>query len=375
MTNLKVLFDKIKHLSKSLDPNIEYVVYGDVYELNHIQNVTYPAVVVTVGQHTSNLDNYNFNYKLNIFYVDRLTDDKANKIDVHANAIIFINSLLKALDDEYIISDYEIYNFNERFNDVCAGAYVSCRIQMPISECYDFPGGDGKTDEIISNIEDINITENGVYSAPYGTAYKNVDVNVQDESKDEYFRKIIEGRLDEPLVVPSSTTYIRPHAFEYLNVNDLSNDVVCPLLELLEGNEISIGDSAFMYAKIKKIIVPSDNKLNGPYIFAYNKNLEELIWKSNSDAFSMCYDCTNLKKVLFTGSRPVISANAFLNCTSLEIVDLSECTSVANLSSFTAFNGVPTTCEFRIPAALYDAWINATNWAAIYALGYKFISV
>ena len=375
MTNLKVLFDKIKQLSKSLDPNIEYVVYGDVYELNHIQNVTYPAVVVTVGQHTSDLDNYKFNYRLNIFYVDRLTDDKANKIDVHANAIIFINSLLKALDDEYIISDYEIFNFNERFNDVCAGAYVSCRIQMPISECYDFPGGDCKTHEIISNIEDINITENGVYSAPYGTAYKNVDVNVQDERKDEYFRKIIEGRLDEPLIVPSATNYIRPHAFEYLNVNDLSNDVVCPLLELPEGNEISIGDSAFMYAKIKKIIVPSDNKLNGPYIFAYNKNLEELIWKSNIDAFSMCYHCTNLKKVLFTGSRPVISANAFLNCTSLEIVDLSECTSVANLSSFTAFNGVPTTCEFRIPAALYDAWINATNWAAIYALGYKFISV
>ena len=85
-------------------------------------------------------DNYKFNYRLNIFYVDRLTDDKANKIDVHANSIIFINSLLKALDDEYIISDYEIFNFNERFNDVCAGAYVSCRIQMPISECYDFPG-------------------------------------------------------------------------------------------------------------------------------------------------------------------------------------------------------------------------------------------
>ena len=151
MTNLKVLFDKIKHLSHAIDPNIEYVVYGDVYELNHIQNVTYPAVVVTVGQHTSNLDNYNFNYRLNIFYVDRLTDDKENKIDVHAAAIIFINSLLKALDDEYIISDYEIFNFNERFNDVCAGAYVSCKIQMPISECYDFPGGE--TDIKINNLD------------------------------------------------------------------------------------------------------------------------------------------------------------------------------------------------------------------------------
>lgn len=375
MTNLKVLFDKIKHLSKSLDPNIEYVVYGDVYELNHIQNVTYPAVVVTVGQHTSDLDNYNFNYKLNIFYVDRLTDDKANKIDVHANAIIFINSLLKALDDEYIISDYEIYNFNERFNDVCAGAYVSCRIQMPISECYDFPGGDGKTHEIISNIEDINITENGVYSAPYGTAYKNVDVNVQDENKDEYFRKIIEGRLDEPLVVPSTTTGIRAHAFEYLNVKHLSTDVVCPLLELPEGNEIFIGDSAFQYARIKKIVVPSDNRLNGTYIFANNKVLEELIWKSNSAAFYMCSECSNLKTVVFSGSSPIISSNAFLNCTSLKSVDLSECTSVANLSSTTAFNGVPTTCEFRIPAALYDEWINATNWAALYAQGYKFISV
>lgn len=375
MTNLKVLFDKIKHLSKSLDPNIEYVVYGDVYELNHIQNVTYPAVVVTVGQHTSDLDNYNFNYKLNIFYVDRLTDDKVNKIDVHANAIIFINSLLKALDDEYIISDYEIYNFNERFNDVCAGAYVSCRIQMPISECYDFPGGDGKTHEIISNIEDINITENGVYSAPYGTAYKNVDVNVQYEIKDEYFRKIIEGRLDEPLVVPSDTTGIRAHAFEYLNVKHLSTDVVCPLLELPEGNEIFIGGSAFQYARIKKIVVPSDNRLNGTYIFANNKVLEELIWKSNSAAFYMCSECSNLKTVVFSGSSPIISSNAFLNCTSLKSVDLSECTSVANLSSTTAFDGVPTTCEFRIPAALYDEWINATNWAALYAQGYKFISV
>ena len=375
MTNLKLLFGKIKQLSKSLDPNIEYVVYGDVYELNHIQNVTYPAVVVTVGQHTSNLDNYNFNYRLNIFYVDRLTDDKVNKIDVHANAIIFINSLLKALDDEYIISDYEIFNFNERFNDVCAGAYVSCRIQMPISECYDFPGGGVPMPEIISNLEDISITENGVYSAPRGTAYKNVDVNVKPKISEEYLRKIAEGRLDEPLYIPPDTKLIRKYAFYYFNNKGLSTDVVCPLLELPEGNKISIGGSAFQYARIKKIIVPSDNKLNGTYIFANNKVLEELIWKSNSAAFNMCSECSNLKTVTFTGSSPLISGGAFSNCTSLESFDLSECTSVARLSSSTAFDGVPTTCEFRIPSALYDAWIASTNWAALYAQGYKFISV
>ena len=375
MTNLKVLFGKIKQLSQSLDPNIEFVVYGDVYELNHIQDVTYPAVVVTVGQHTSNLDNYNFNYRLNIFYVDRLTDDKVNKIDVHANAIIFINSLLKALDDEYIISDYEIYNFNERFNDVCAGAYVSCRIQMPISECYDFPDGGVPMAEIISNLEDIKITENGSYSAPLGTAYKNINVDVKTKISDEYFRKIIEGRLDEPLVLPANTTFIRSNAFEYLNLKGLSTDVVCPLVELPEGNKIVIGGSAFRYARIKKIIVPSDNHLNGTYIFANNTDLEELIWKSNSAAFYMCSECSNLKTVVFTGSSPLISGWAFSNCNSLESVDFSECTSVVKLSSSTAFDGVPTTCEFRIPTSLYDEWINATNWAALYAQGYKFISV
>ena len=375
MTNLKILFGKIKQLSQSIDPNIEFVVYGDVYELNHIQNVTYPAVVVTVGQHTSNLDNYNFNYRLNIFYVDRLTDDKANKIDVHTHAITFINSLLKALDDEYIISDYEIYNFNERFNDVCAGAYVGCRIQMPISECYDFPDGGVPMPEIISNLEDISITENGVYSAPRGTAYKNVDVNVKPKITEEYLRKIAEGRLDEPLIIPPDTKLIRKYAFYYLNNRGSSTDVVCPLVELPEGNKISIGQAAFQYAKIKKIIVPSDNIGNGTFIFANNTDLEELIWKTNAYSSNMCMNCTGLKRVIFEGNNPYFSGYEFYNCTSLELVDLSKCTVVPALRYIDDFKNVPTTCEFRIPAALYDKWIKATNWSTMYAQGYKFTAV
>lgn len=375
MTNLKVLFDKIKQLSQFIDPNIKFVVYGDVYELNHIQDVTYPAVVVTVGQHTSNLDNYNFNYRLNIFYVDRLTDDKVNKIDVHANAIIFINSLLKALDDEYIISDYEIFNFNERFNDVCAGAYVSCRIQMPISECYDFPDGGVPMPEIISNVEDINITENGVYSAPRGTAYKNVNVDVKPKISEEYIRKLAEGKLDEPLIIPPDTKVIRKYAFYYLNNRGSSSDVVCPLVELPEGNNISINQSAFESARIKKIIVPSDNHLNSTWIFANNKDLEELIWKTNAYSSNMCRNCKGLKRVIFEGNNPFFADSQFYGCTSLELVDLSKCTVVPALQYINNFENVPTTCEFRIPAALYDKWIKATNWSTMYAKGYKFIAV
>lgn len=366
---LRQLYDKIVSLSKMADPNVGDCFYGDVYQLNHIQTVKYPSVVVTNSNHNGVLDEYYFEYRLNIFYIDRLTDNQENKIDIHSAAITFLNTLVKELDEDLIIRNYEINCFNERFNDMCAGAYVTLYLRLPISECYETNG------EIITDLTDINITENGEYTAPYNTAYKNINVDVQPTAFYEYFRKIIEGRLDEPLVIPANTKSIRAHAFEYLNFKGLSTDVVCPLVELPEGNKISIGGSAFQYARIKKIVVPSDNNLNGTYIFANNKVLEELIWKSNSAAFYMCSECSNLKTVVFTGSSPLISMNAFSNCTSLELVDLSKCTSVARLSSTNAFTNVPTTCEFRIPATLYDEWINSTNWAALYAQGYKFTAV
>lgn len=246
---------------------------------------------------------------------------------------------------------------------------------MPISECYDFPDGGVPMPEIISNIEDINITENGVYNAPRGTAYKNIDVDVKQKISDEYLRKIIEGKLDEQLIIPDDTTIIRKYAFYYLNNRGSSSDIVCPLVELPEGNNISISQSAFESARIKKIIVPSDNRLNSTWIFANNKDLEELIWKTNAYSSNMCRNCKGLKRVIFEGNNPFFADGQFYGCTSLELVDLSKCTVVPALQYINNFENVPTTCEFRIPAALYDKWIKATNWSTMYAQGYKFIAV
>ena len=145
--NLRLLFDKIKDASIQADPNIGDVLYGDIYQLNHIQTIKYPAIVVTSGQHSADLDDYFFSYRMNIFYVERLLDNQTNKIDIHANAINFLNSLLKHLDDLFIedgsfpnglmITNYDIQCFNERFNDMCAGAYVNVIFKVPINECYE----------------------------------------------------------------------------------------------------------------------------------------------------------------------------------------------------------------------------------------------
>lgn len=356
--NLKAVVNRVEKAVRNVDKTIGNFFYGDIYNINHIQEIKYPAVVVTNSTHNATSDY--ITYYFNIFYVDRLTADKKNKLDVQSAATMTLKNTMQLVDENYLVNDnYELHTFEEKFNDVCAGAYINVGIKCPLELC------DVEPIEEIIYLDKITLTQNGTVTAPFGRAYKEVTVNVQCENKDEYFRKIIEGRLDEPLVIPANTTFIRSNAFDHLNFKGLSTDIVCPLVELPEGNKIVIGGSAFRYARIKKIIVPSDNKRNGTYIFANNTNLEELIWKTNSAAFNMCSDCTNLKTVVFTGSSPIISANAFLNCTSLEIVDLSKCTSVANLSSPTAFDGVPTTCEFRIPASLYDEWINATNWCTL----------
>lgn len=246
---------------------------------------------------------------------------------------------------------------------------------MPISECYDFPDGGVPMPEIISNVEDINITENGVYSAPRGTAYKNVNVDVKSKISEEYIRKLAEGKLDEPLIIPNGTKIIQKYAFYYLNNRGSSTDVVCPLVELPEGYKIAINQAAFQYARIKKIIVPSDNTGNSTFIFANNKDLEELIWKTNAYSGNMCRDCKGLKRVFFEGDNPFLAGGSFYNCTSLELVDLSKCTVVPTLRYTDVFINVPTTCEFRIPAALYDKWITSTNWSTMYAQGYKFTAV
>lgn len=73
--NLKTLYNKIADICNDADPNMGSIFYGDVYLLNHIQTVEYPAVVVTSGQHRGKVHDGFFMFRLNIFYVERLLDD------------------------------------------------------------------------------------------------------------------------------------------------------------------------------------------------------------------------------------------------------------------------------------------------------------
>ena len=157
-------------------PNINSTFIGDVYELNHRNDVDYCAFVITQGTHRVNSDEDYIDYTLNLFYVDRLTADESNRTQIHSSGIDFMNSLLRAVEKLGVVVVEHTENvFNERFNDVCAGVYATVVFRCEIDEC-------GQTIEIITpdELKVLKVTDNGIYKG----LFKEVDVNVQGGGKE-----------------------------------------------------------------------------------------------------------------------------------------------------------------------------------------------
>lgn len=416
MVNFRLLFDKIREAAVRHDPNVGSVLYGDVYQLNHLQDIKYPAVVVTSGEHRGNVDEYYFTYQVNLFYVDRLTDNDANKIDVHTSAISFINGLIKDLDETMLIGNYNVRLFNERFNDVCAGAYVTVDISLPISECYDVVGDfpppppvptydltdldvkydkngsyvvntpdgfygiskvnvDVEVPEIPLVAVEQDITENGetIIEAPEGAGMYEVKIttNVPGLSVDDV-RNVYEGG-GNTLLIPEGITKLRNLFYYRMNMDSSDPEVTLTFPSTLT----TIGSECFKYSKIVgTLIIPYNVTSVGQYAFS-RTNIEEVIWNAttgNVQQYTFSY-CTYLKRVTFNTPITMIGNYCFGSSGSLELIDFSKCTRVPILSYSSSFTGVPTSCEIRVPAALYNNWITATNWSTLYAQGYHFVAV
>ena len=131
------LIENIKNLGKS-EPNVSFVTQGDIYELNHQQNIEYPAFVVTQGTHFGSAENGLENYGLTLFLVDRLTSDKSNELDVQSWADTGLKNIISRIEEHnlgVIQGQYTVQTFTEKFDSLCAGAYVSLNIQVQVLEC------------------------------------------------------------------------------------------------------------------------------------------------------------------------------------------------------------------------------------------------
>jgi hypothetical protein len=160
----------------------------------------------------------------------------------------------------------------------------------------------------------------------------------------------------ESVSIPNSVTNVRENVFEE-----------CTSLESVSipNSVTTIAGSSFKHCYgLKRITIP--NSVNGfsSYVFDECDSLTSIIVPNGVFSFNYTFRyCYSLISAAIPNSVTNIGAYAFYYCGSLRYVDFTNHTAVPTLSNTNAFSSTPADLEIRVPAALYDEWIAATNWS------------
>lgn len=153
---------------------------GDIYTHLNSGVHKYPCVFLTV-ENIVNTTNDTMRINGTLFYVDRLCDNEANKVEVQSNGITILQQIIDKISEETVwtLTANVFTPFTEKFADLCAGQFVSFTVDMP--------------NEIVCSsseyeIKTIELTKNGLYDI---TGYDKALVNVITKWGD------IEGNIEE----------------------------------------------------------------------------------------------------------------------------------------------------------------------------------
>ena len=201
----KELVKLIENISLHI-PNINSFYIGDVYEINSDPTVKYSTVVMTNQESTFSTTDEQYTYNFVLFYIDRLTDDEKNRLDIQSHAIDALSNILEILNNSYncIIDNYRFEVFQERFADLCSGAFARVSIVVDEMDCIE-------SFKIISenDLKTIAINQNGEYNGLYNKVIVDVPA--------PYFRtKHLEVNENNKLYVASDENI---DGYESVNVN------------------------------------------------------------------------------------------------------------------------------------------------------------
>lgn len=166
----KELVKLIENISLHI-PNINSFYIGDVYEINSDPTVKYSTVVLTNQESTFSMVNEQYTYNFVLFYIDRLSDDEKNRLDIQSHAIDALSNILEVLGNSYncIIDNYRFEVFKERFADLCSGAFARVSVVVDEMDCIE-------SFKIISenDLKSIAINRNGEYHGLYNKVIVDV---------------------------------------------------------------------------------------------------------------------------------------------------------------------------------------------------------
>lgn len=125
---------KVIELVASHQPSVNMIVENDVFRLNAKPDAKYGVFAWLQGQHSTSIDSNTLSLQFTFFYVDRLTSDKGNQVEIQSVGIQTLDNILRKLDELGMwVSNYTFQAFNQRFVDECAGVFCNVTIDIPIS--------------------------------------------------------------------------------------------------------------------------------------------------------------------------------------------------------------------------------------------------
>lgn len=124
---------KTMEVVASHQPSVNMVVENDIFRLNAKSDARYGVFAFTQGQHTASVGSSLITYAFTLFYVDRLTNDRSNQIEIQSVGIQTLDNIIRRLDDIGISADtgYTFQVFNQRFLDECAGVFCNVSLTVP----------------------------------------------------------------------------------------------------------------------------------------------------------------------------------------------------------------------------------------------------
>ena len=155
-------------------PNVNSVV--DDFDKLNVETAKYSAIVIQEDIHSRTDDWMTYNFILG--YVDRMVDWRGDDVEIHSVAVSALNTIIDTLKKSNQFADVTSTNYNiftKRFDAMCAGAYCSLSISVPISDCTELES----FDTLVKRF-----TENGQYKyrahgAPWDKVVLDVDVQPQ----------------------------------------------------------------------------------------------------------------------------------------------------------------------------------------------------
>ena len=134
---MATLFSVVKTLEKIAleQPNIRSAGENDLYGfLNGNPEIKYSVFHITQGVHTST-EEWDI-WQLRLFYVDRMTDDKSNELQIESTGKQVLDNIVNVFCARYGAEVIEgnkrkYHPFVEKFSDRCAGLYEEIQIMMP----------------------------------------------------------------------------------------------------------------------------------------------------------------------------------------------------------------------------------------------------